>query len=125
MPFASTPWATTPVNVKKVSQATHTTGALIWMSAEVNPAVLGHVAQTRSEATPANALLEGQAILTIVKDVRQICLRGQEPAKLILVAEMLCAKTVQMELIVAFVRKATRVILFEDASTLMNAVAAL
>ena len=45
------------------------------MSAEVNPAVLGHVAQTRSEATPANALLEGQAILTIVKDVRQICLR--------------------------------------------------
>jgi hypothetical protein len=38
---------------------------------------------------------------------------------------MLCAKTVQMELIVAFVRKATRVILFEDASTLMNAVAAL
>jgi hypothetical protein len=45
------------------------------MSAEVNPAGLGHVAQTRSEATPANALLEGQAILTIVKDVRQICLR--------------------------------------------------
>ena len=42
--------------------------------------------------------------------------QGQEPAKLILVAEMLCAKTVQMELIVAFVRKATRVILFEDVS---------
>ena len=42
--------------------------------------------------------------------------QDQEHAKLILVAEMLFAKTVQMELIVAFVRKATRVILLEDAS---------
>jgi len=55
MPFASTPWATTPVNVKRVLLATLITGALIWMSAEVNPAVLGLVAPTRSEATRANA----------------------------------------------------------------------
>ena len=49
--------------------------APIWMSAEVNPAVLGHVVPTRLEATPANALLEGQGILTVLKDVHQPSLR--------------------------------------------------
>ena len=49
--------------------------ALIWMSAEVNPAVLGLVVPTKSEATRANAWLEGQEILTVAKDVRQISLR--------------------------------------------------
>ena len=49
--------------------------APIWMSAEVNPAVLGHVVPTRSEAIPANALLEGQGILTVLKDVHQLSLR--------------------------------------------------
>jgi len=39
------------------------------------------------------------------------------------VAEMLFARTVQMELIVALVRKATRVILSEDVLTLMNVAA--
>ena len=41
-------------------------------------------------------------------------IQDPELAKQILVEEMLFAKTVQMELIVAFVRKATRVILSED-----------
>lgn len=42
--------------------------------------------------------------------------QGNALAKIIPVAETHYAKTVQMELIVAFVRKATRVILYEDAS---------
>jgi len=123
MPFVSTPWVTIPVNVKRVLLATHTMGAPIWMSAEVNPAVLGHVVPTRLEATLANALLEGQGILTVLKDVHQPSLRDPELAKQILVEEMLFAKTVQMELIDAFVRKATRVILLEDASILTNVIA--
>jgi hypothetical protein len=62
-------------------------------------------------------------ILTAEKDVLPASLRGSKRAKPIHVAEMLPAKTVQMELIVAFVRKATRVIPLEDVSTLTNAAA--
>jgi hypothetical protein len=116
MPFVLTPWATIPVSVKRVLQAILIMGAPIWMNAEVNPAVRGRDVPTKSEAIPANALPEGLEILTVLKDVRQPSLRDQELAKQILVAEMLFAKTVQMELIDAFVRKATRVILSEDVS---------
>lgn len=55
MPFASIQWVTILARVKRVSPVTLTTGALIWMSAEVNPVVKAHDVPTRLEAILASA----------------------------------------------------------------------